>query len=762
MSEILELFESNGPQATLRNSQGAPLILKDVAITGELRGAMFETHVRQTFSNPTDTHAEVVYSFPLPWGATLLGVEVQLGQVKLNGTVVAKAQAAEQYEETLSKGDAAIMLERGNDGNYVLHLGNLAPGEQCVIDMHYGQLLQFEQGGLRLAIPTVIAPRFGDAVREGGLAPYQVPETDLLAEYGFNLTLKLHGDLVNARIASPSHPISVARNSAADVVTIALTQQSYLDRDFILVLDQLAQCSVATVAPDYVDEKTFVTTASFSPSIPNAKAQNTAVKILVDCSGSMSGGSIQAARRALMAVVKKFNTGDKFSLSKFGSSVEHRSKSLWTTSEQSRLGAEKWIGELEADMGGTDMLDAIASTFALAHGSPCDVLLITDGQIHGIDAMIKKAKDSKHRVFSVGIGSSPSENLLRRLAVETNGACDFVAAGEAVEPAIVRMFNRLRSPAVTKVSVQWPEGFTPKLLTKVDSTAFEGDTLHASAWFSTKPTGRITLLGQLVGQSTVQELGSVEINEIPATSTSLWRLAAAGHMQQFADTTQATKLALDYQLVTEHTNFLMLHERSAEDKAPNMPELHKVKQMLPAGWGGAGMDQVHFMITSASLSCDGSTSYELSSPTVMRSRGVRSPQVRSLEISGMDHYDIPAFLRRQIDPVPTIGAVGDRITIKADRIWFKLNDAQETIFALLTPNPKAIGARIWFVNQKHEVFDYMDFASLEDAVNALQVNGFSDYVKKKFSLLNRVRTRYTWKCEDHTRIFTNSPAWVKP
>ena len=774
MSEILELFESNGPQATLRNSQGAPLILKDVAITGELRGAMFEAHVRQTFSNPTDTHAEVVYSFPLPWGATLLGVEVQLGQVKLNGTVVAKAQAAEQYEETLSKGDAAIMLERGNDGNYVLHLGNLAPGEQCLIDMHYGQLLQFEQGGLRLAIPTVIAPRFGDAVREGGLAPYQVPETDLLAEYGFSLTLNLHGDLVNARIASPSHPISVARNSAADVVTIALTQQSYLDRDFILVLDQLAQCSVATVAPDYVDEKTFVATASFSPSIPNAKEQKTAVKILVDCSGSMSGGSIQAARRALMAVVKKFNTGDKFSLSKFGSSVEHRSKSLWTTSEQSRLGAEKWIGELEADMGGTDMLDAIASTFALAHGSPCDVLLITDGQIHGIDAMIKKAKDSKHRVFSVGIGSSPSENLLRRLAVETNGACDFVAAGEAVEPAIVRMFNRLRSPAVTKVSVQWPEGLTPKLLTKVDSTAFEGDTLHASAWFSTKPTGRITLLGQLVGQNTVQELGSVEINETPATSTALSRLAAAGHMQQFADTTQATKLALDYQLVTEHTNFLMLHERSAEEKANNMPELHKVKQMLPAGWGGAGRDQVQF---SMRLASDSSMEFmsenistpalmrgrgiAISAPTVMRGRGLDQPESLSSGAATSDHYDIPAFLRRQDEFLPMVLTLSQRITIKADRIWFKLNDSQEKTLALLTPNPKAIGARIWFVNEKHEVFDYMDFVSLEDAVNALQVNGFSDYVKKKFSLLNRVRTRYTWRCEDHTRVFTNSATWIK-
>lgn len=762
MRDILEVLESNGPQATLRNSQGAPLILKDVAITGELRGAMFEAHVRQTFSNPTETHAEVVYSFPLPWGATLLGVEVQLGQVKLNGTVVAKAQAEELYEANLSKGDAAIMLERGNDGHYVLHLGNLAPGEQCVIDMHYGQLLQFEQGGLRLAIPTVIAPRYGDAIRDGGLAPYQVPETDLLAEYGFSLTLNLYGALVNARIASPSHPISMANHATDQMLTVALPKQSYLDRDFVLVLDQLAQCSVATIAPDYVDEKTYVATASFSPSIPNAKAQNTAVKILVDCSGSMAGGSIQAARRALMAIVKKFNTGDKFSLSKFGSSVEHRSKSLWTTSEQSRLGAEKWIGELEADMGGTDMLDAIESTFALAHSSPCDVLLITDGQIHGVDDMINKAKASKHRVFSVGIGSSPSENLLRRLAVETNGACDFVAEGEAVEPAIVRMFNRLRSPAVTKVTVQWPEGFTPKLLNEVDSTAFDGDTLHASAWFGKKLIGRITLLGQLAGQDTVQELGTVEINEPPATSTALSRLAAAGHMQELEDSTQATKLALDYQLVTEHTNFLMLHERSAEDKAPNMPELHKVRQMLPAGWGGAGMDhQIQYSMPLVIRKNVMSLSQDISSPTVMRGRGASSPQVRALEISGMDHYDIPAFLRRQIDPVPTIGAIGDRITIKADRIWFKLNDAQETIFALLTPNPKAIGARVWFVSEKHEVFDYMDFVSLEEAVNALQLNGFSDYVKKKFSLLNRVRTRYTWKCEDHTRIFTNSPAWVK-
>ena len=68
--------------------------------------------------------------------------------------------------------------------------------------------------------------------------------------------------------------------------------------------------------------------------------------------------------------------------------------------------------------------------------------------------------------------------------------------------------------------------------------------------------------------------------------------------------------------------------------------------------------------------------------------------------------------------------------------------------------------RVWFVNEQHEVFDYMDFDHPEHAALELQLNGFSDYVKNKFSLLNRIRTRYTWMCEEHSRVYTNSTSWV--
>ncbi|MCX7221705.1 MAG: VIT domain-containing protein, partial [Burkholderiales bacterium] len=65
--------------ATVCNSLGDPIPLKNVAITGNLKGALFEAQVRQSFHNPRKIPTEVVYSFPLPIGAVLLGVEAQLG-----------------------------------------------------------------------------------------------------------------------------------------------------------------------------------------------------------------------------------------------------------------------------------------------------------------------------------------------------------------------------------------------------------------------------------------------------------------------------------------------------------------------------------------------------------------------------------------------------------------------------------------------------------------------------------------------------------
>ena len=120
------------------------------------------------------------------------------------------------------------------------------------------------------------------------------------------------------------------------------------------------------------------------------------------------------------------------------------------------------MGALKADLGGTEMEAALTSTFALAQTVSSDILLVTDGEISAIDRTIASARHSEHRLFIVGIGSSPAETHLRRLAEATGGACDFVAPGEAVEPAVLRMFARLRSPRLSDLNIEWPAGVVPE------------------------------------------------------------------------------------------------------------------------------------------------------------------------------------------------------------------------------------------------------------------------------------------------------------
>lgn len=659
--------------ACLQTQDGQDIPLLGVTLSGELRGLMFEARVEQRFCNPHDKHVEVVYSFPLPWSAVLLGVDVVLGDKHLTGAVVEKKQAEARYEEALSEGNAAIMLEKNHDHSYSLNLGNLAPQERCTITLRYAQTLSFEQRGLRLLIPTVIAPRYGDAQQDGGLLPHQVPRHSLTVDHPFELTLRLHGPLAQARVASPSHPVGVAFSQTATdlVLTVSLSRRASLDRDFVLVVDQLAHDSIAIAARDSVQPEGVAVLASFCPRIPTAERASTAVKILVDCSGSMAGDSIQAAKRALQAIVQQLGDGDRFALSRFGDTVEHRSRGLWTARETTKLAAQRWVGALDANLGGTEMESALVSTFALAQTVQSDVLLVTDGEISAIDRTIEAAKRSGHRVFVVGIGSSPAETHLRRLAEATAGACDFVAPGEAVEPAVLRMFARLRSPRLVSLSLQWPEGVQPAWASPLRSSVFDGDTVNVFALLREPATGAVRLLGQRTTDAEMEEIGKVELPETLGTENypndTLPRLVASARIQRIERlrdddpiasslATEPAQLAVQYQLVSEHTNFLLVHERAEGEQATDMPELHTVAQMVPAGWGGAGTicfsrkmpgdaptgSAVGSTVGSAA---DAQNYAGMTVPAVWRS--VRRTPARQVE--DMDDLEIPAFLRSLAD-----------------------------------------------------------------------------------------------------------------
>ena len=646
---------SDDMKAQLTAVDGTPLTFQGMRLQGQLQGLLFEAEMEQAFVNPSEHAVEVVYTFPLPYGAVLLDVAVKLGTMELQGAIIGRRSAEREYEQALSEGDAAILLERNADGTHTLNLGNLAAREHCIIRLRYAQVLTFEQRGIRLLIPTVLAPRYGNPVTQGKLNPHQVPEHGLEVRYAFECAISIHGALAESCVSSPSHPVGIrhAASAAGSCVHVSLAGNACLDRDLVIHLTQLRVDSLALLGTDRGDSSHTATLLSFCPALPQPARADLAVKFLVDCSGSMSGDSIQSARRSLQAILTQLRDGDRFSLSKFGTTVSHRSRALWSVTAATRLTAQRWVNELDADMGGTEMEAALSSTFELSAPAESVVFLITDGQIYDVDNLLKTAARAGHRLFVIGIGSSPTEMNLRRLAEVSGGACDFVAPGETVEPAILRMFARLRSPRAESLQIQWPAGFQPLWSTPLPRAAFDADTIHVYALWPECPHGNVHLNATVEGSTDAVSLASLALPVSRSDDTTLSRMAAAHHLADLSDS-EAESEALTYQLITPYTDFLLVHERAEDEKAHDMPELVKVKQMIPAGWGGVGSidsGNVCYSVRSAEPTLKlvqqnvGEIDYSDMSPP----HSYSAAHSRRESNMDLEYLDVPAFLRRQDD-----------------------------------------------------------------------------------------------------------------
>ncbi len=650
-------------QAKLTSRSGVAMMLQGVKASGAVKGRLLVMSLEQSYRNPSNTNTEITYTFPLPFGAVLLEVEVELNGEQLKGEVTAKSTAKSRYEAAISTGNTGILLERNHDGSFTLELGNLMAREECKIMVRYGQLLATEHGQIRLMLPTTIAPRYGNPLTQGRLQPHQVPVTDLTAQYSFGIDVMLFGELGQASVSSPSH--STGYFPVTEGLMVRLAQRGHLDRDFVLVISDLKHPSDALAAPDLYVGGQYAVIANFNPSFASAqgakaKASTLAAtpagittKILVDCSGSMNGDSIEAARRALVGIVSGLGAEDRFSLSRFGSTAEHRSRGLWQGTHQARASALRWIDAVQADLGGTEMAQALVSTIAIAAGTASDILLITDGEIQGIDEVIQVASGSRHRVFVVGIGASAAEVHLRRLAAATGGMCDFLPPGEAVEPAVLRMFSRLRAPQAKNVRVEWPAGLTVRWAQPVQGYAFEHDALSTCAFVTlsepalkeSQDLGSIKLWGELQQGGPEVLMGEAALRLTESTTNIVARMTAYTQYSELelesdalaipSSLTTAQDLAVQYGLVTRQTNFILVHERAAVDQAQEMPTAHTVPQMLAAGWGGMG--SVTGPVTG---SLTGSMKGSMK-------RSDRAVVLRSLDYAVSTSDERPSFLRIQ-------------------------------------------------------------------------------------------------------------------
>jgi vault protein inter-alpha-trypsin-like protein/VWA domain-containing protein len=94
-----------------------PLALERVAVTVKTSGDLAVTEVEHVFGNPADTNREGTFRFPVPDGAMLIGLAMEIDGKLVEGEIVEKDKAREVYNKIVDEMQDPALLE-WEEGNW--------------------------------------------------------------------------------------------------------------------------------------------------------------------------------------------------------------------------------------------------------------------------------------------------------------------------------------------------------------------------------------------------------------------------------------------------------------------------------------------------------------------------------------------------------------------------------------------------------------------------------------------------------------------
>jgi len=142
----------------LLSAEGTPVPLVGVSARAEIRDYACRLVLSQRFRNDEAQPIEAVYKFPLDEGAALCGFEVEIDGRVVRGRVKEREQAFEEYDEALTKGQGAYLVDEERADVFTVSVGNLPPGKEAVLRLTTVSELALEGDAIRFTLPTTIAP----------------------------------------------------------------------------------------------------------------------------------------------------------------------------------------------------------------------------------------------------------------------------------------------------------------------------------------------------------------------------------------------------------------------------------------------------------------------------------------------------------------------------------------------------------------------------------------------------------------------------
>uniref|UniRef100_A0A8C4QMA6 VIT domain-containing protein n=1 Tax=Eptatretus burgeri TaxID=7764 RepID=A0A8C4QMA6_EPTBU len=137
--------------------------LKSVDVTVTARGFVADVAAELAYVNSEAQAVEIEYVFPIDAGWSVYRFSAEIDGKVINAELQEKQQAQETYDDAVSEGRVAFLLEESGAASDVLRclLGRLGPGVTAQLKFGMvGELQGGELGSAKFRLPAVLNPRY--------------------------------------------------------------------------------------------------------------------------------------------------------------------------------------------------------------------------------------------------------------------------------------------------------------------------------------------------------------------------------------------------------------------------------------------------------------------------------------------------------------------------------------------------------------------------------------------------------------------------